>query len=124
MIEKMPFTSITSRNFFKVSFDSDVQRQMQAALEIVMLKAGRLLAKAIHSNVSIYAIELRPFAKYLNELKSGKLITHLKHYVKVLKWNDYFKINDISREVDKLDEEMIFLSQFTKKLESEYENSK
>ena len=104
MIEKMPFTRIPNRNFFKVSFDSDVQRQMESALEIVMFKAGRLLAKAINSNVSIYAIELKPFAKYLNELKSGKLITHLKHYIKILKWNDYFKINDISKEIDKLDE--------------------
>jgi len=115
MIEKLPFTKIPSKNFFKVSFDSDVQRQMQAALEIVKMKAGDLLANAINSKVSIYAVELKPFAKYLEELKSGKLVTNLKHYVKVLKWNDYYQIADISKEVDKIDEEMIFLSQFIKK---------
>jgi hypothetical protein len=99
MIEQLPFTKIPSKNFFKVSFDSDVQKQMKAALEIVKMKIGDLLVKAINSKANIYAVELRPFVKYLGELKSGKLVTNLKHYIKILKWNDYFKIADISREV-------------------------
>lgn len=99
MIEQLPYMTIPSKNFFKVSFDNDVQKQMKAALEIVKKKTGDLLAKAINSKVSIYAVELKPFVKYLSELKSGKLITNLKSFVKILKWNDYFKIADISREV-------------------------
>jgi hypothetical protein len=61
------------------------------------MKAGDLLQNAINPKVSIYAVSLKPFAKYLSELKSGKLVTNLKHYVQILKWNDYFRIADISK---------------------------
>lgn len=63
------------------------------------MKAGQILYNAINCKVSIHGVALKPFAKYLSELKSGKLVTNLKHYVKFLKWNDYFKIADISKEV-------------------------
>lgn len=56
MIEQLPYTKIPSKNYFKVSFDSDVQIKMTAALEIVKKKAGDLLANAINSKVSIYAV--------------------------------------------------------------------
>jgi hypothetical protein len=91
---------------------------MKAALEVVKMKAGSLLDDAIDSKVSIHAVALKPFAKYLGELKSGNLVTDLKHFIDILKWNDYFKIADISREVERIDDEMIFLSQFTKEIKS------
>jgi hypothetical protein len=66
MVEKLPYTKIPSKNFFKVSFDSDVQKHMQAALEIIKMKARDLLSNAINSKVSIHAVALKPFAKYLS----------------------------------------------------------
>lgn len=125
MVEKLEYTDIPTKNFFKVSFDANVQKQMGDALAIVKIKAGKLinnlLEQAILSNFTIFALELKPFVEYLGGLKSGKILTNLEHYIKILKWNGYFKIADASQEVEKLNEEMIVLSQFTTehKLESE-----
>jgi hypothetical protein len=119
MVETLPFTDIPNKNFFKISFDSDVQHQMMCALKIVKMKAAsfifNLLEKAITPKVNLIAVELKTFAEYLDIVKNNKLgATDLKHYIKILQWNDFFKLSYPSEEVEKLSEEMILLSKFTK----------
>lgn len=103
MVEKLPFRRVPRNNFFNVSFDNDVKIQMESGLEIVKMKAGKLigdwLMKVISPKLTIFAVELSPFAKFISELNSGKLTTNLKLFVKFLQWNNYFKIDIIPGDI-------------------------
>ncbi|KAL4472076.1 hypothetical protein ABPG72_001074 [Tetrahymena utriculariae] len=114
MVQNLPFSQIPKDDFFQVSFDNEVQKQMTLALDIVKMKASYTLANAIGSDVTIFSVELNLFNQYLNELMSSNTSTDIKHFLKILQWNEYFKIDKIQQTVEELDNEMEFILKFVK----------
>ena len=114
MIENLPFTKIPHENFFNISTSSNVRETMRKALEIVKMKAGLTIKDAVEkaSPFSVFAVELKPFVRYLGGLMRG-YETDLPSYIKILEWNNYLKIRTNKDLLDQLNDEISFLCQFT-----------
>lgn len=94
MIEKIPFTSIPHKDFFNTSSSAEVRETMRKAIQVVEAKAKDLIYESVKSSLpfNIYSVELKPFDKFIKGLLIG-IRTRLIHYIEILNWNNYLKIN-------------------------------
>jgi len=117
LIENLPFTTVPNKDFFNISTTSYVREVMNKALNIVEIKSANLIKDMITSSipVNIFALELKPFVKYCGDLTKGINSTFID-YIKILHWNNYFKVKYDIGLVKKLDSEMSFLMQFTEEV--------
>jgi len=67
---------------------------MSKAMRILELKAGDWIKNMVidQQPFTIYSVELKPFAKYLNGLLKD-VPSSLSNCIKTLKFNKYLKIN-------------------------------
>jgi hypothetical protein len=116
MIGNIPFSKIPTKDFFNTSSTSETRETMIKALYVLKLKAGNIINDFIENSLpfSIFAVELKPFAKYINGLMVGhknELIT----YCKILEYNNYLKKHINSEILLKVNEDINFVSQFINK---------
>jgi len=115
MISRIPFSKIPTKDFFNTSSTSETRETMAKALQVLKLKAGSIVKDFVEdsSPFSIFAVELKPFAKYINSLMVYK--SDFVTYCKVLKYNNYFKKHIDNELILKVSEDINFVSQFVNK---------
>ena len=116
MIKKIPFSPILHKDFFNSSSTPEVREVMNKAMHVLQLKAGDWIKNMVVSAqpFTIYSVEIKPFAKYISGLFKS-YPTELSNYIKVLSFNNYLKIKPEYDYLNKLDNELKFLMQFTQK---------
>lgn len=114
MICDMPFAPIPKKDFFNTSSTPQVRETMQKAMQVVVLKAGDFINQMVVNAqpFTIFSVEMKPFAKYASGLM-GNYSTELLNYLNVLSFNNYLKIKPNYESLEKINEELNFLSQFT-----------
>jgi energy-coupling factor transporter ATP-binding protein EcfA2 len=114
MISDMPFTPIPKKDFFNTSSTPQVRETMQKAMEVVVLKVGDFINQMVVNAqpFTLFSVEMKPFAKYVNGL-SNDYSTELLNYLNILAFNDYLKVNPEHKSLEKMNEELKFLFQFT-----------
>ncbi len=114
MIYDMPFTLIPKKDFFNTSSTPEVRETMQKAMEVVILKAGDFINQIVVNAqpFTIFSVEMKPFAKYVNGL-AGDYSTELLNYLNILSFNEYLKVKPEHKSLEKINEELNFLFQFT-----------
>ena len=120
MICDMPFAPIPKKDFFNTSSTPQVRETMQKAMQVVVLKAGDFINQMVVNAqpFTIFSVEMKPFAKYASGLM-GDYSTELLNYLNVLSFNNYLKVKPNYESLEKINEELNFLSQFTQETDNE-----
>lgn len=116
MISKLQFTKVPYKNYFNVSVTSYVKNGLCKALNVIKSKIKSILQEAIKDNLKpklLYAIELKAFVNYINNLMVLDKEQSLKEYINLLQLNKFFKISlDKQSKLNQLEEEMMYINQF------------
>jgi len=113
LIENLPFTTVPSKDFFNISTSPDVRETMKKAFKVLEMKSSIFIKDAVESTlpIKLFSVELKPFVKYCGDLMKGANFI-FSDYIKILQYNQYFKVKFDKELVNKLNSEMSFLVQF------------
>lgn len=115
MIQNLPYSQLPYAGYFDIPRSPESSDAMSHILEAVVERGAYMIRRAIDEAphpFSICSVEVNPFYEYISGLANGYQADYVK-YCKILKYNNYLKINNLdSQAVKTIDADIKFVSNF------------